>query len=259
MLNFFKNVGWVFAWPFMLIWCLIEYRSCVIAGRRYKKDPTSSKQEERYEKIKKLVKHYLYLKHIKVRLTKKEKIENKPMLFVANHKANIDGLVVLYTALNQDIPYVTFVAKIELQGTKIGNILDLLDVIYVDRQDLRKVPEVIDNMVKTLQSKTSICLFPEGTRVHGDDFGEFKPTLFEAAYRTHFSIQPIVIYNTDGLLDKNYKSNRVDKVIDVSYLPVINSREFVNINRNLFVPKVRETMLAEYNRLKRDHTKNTKE
>lgn len=252
MLNFLKIVGWVFAWPFVGFWLLIEFHSCNVAGKRYKKDPNSSTQDERYEKVRKLVSHFLYWKRITVRNVGKEKLENKVMLFVANHKSNVDPLVVLKSTLSQNVPYITFVAKKELQGTKIGNIADLLDVIYVDRQNIREIPKVIDEMVKTLQKKTSVCLFAEGTRVSGDEFGEFKPTLLEAAYKTHLSIQPLVLYNTDEMLTKKYKKNRV---VDTSYLSSINSFKFINVERNIFCKKLQTSMFEEYLKIKKNSTK----
>lgn len=249
MLDILKFIGWIFSWPFLFIWLLIEFHSCSVAGKRYKKDPTSSTQEERYEKIKKLVNHFLYWKRIKVEIVGKEKIDKKVMLFVANHKSNADPLVVLKTILSQDVPYVTFIAKKELEDTKLGHAMDLIDTIYVERGNLREVPKIIDEMVKTMQNKVSICLFAEGTRVHGDEFADFKPTLLEAAYRTHLSVQPTVIYNTDGLLDKGYKRPK-NKTVKINYLPSINAASFINIDRNNFMKKIQTTMFEEYQKIK---------
>lgn len=254
MLNFLKLIGWTISWPFLAIWILIEYHSCSVAGKRYKKDPTSSTQEERYEKVKKMINHFLFWKRIKINVVGREKLEKKVMLFVANHKSNIDGVVILKLVLDQDVPNITFVAKKELQNTKIGHALDLLDVIYVDRSNIREVPSIIEQMVKTMQKKTSICLFAEGTRVHGDEFMDFKPTLLEAVYRTHLSVQPTVIYNTDGLLDKEHKKPN-DHKIDVCFLPSINSTSFINIDRSIFMKKIQHNMYEEYKKLKMSHTK----
>lgn len=255
MLKFLKFIGWLLSFPFVTIWLLIEFKSCYVAGKRYKKDPTSSLKEERYEKVRKLVKHFLFWKRIKIENVGKEKIEKKVMLFVSNHKSNVDPLVILKFVLDQELPFVTFVAKKEIQNTKIGHIADLLDVIYVDRGNIREVPQVLDNMVKTLQGKSSICLFAEGTRVSGDEIAEFKPTLLEAAYRTHMSIQPTVIYNSEGLLDKNKKPSK-NRTVYISMLKNINSNSFINMERSILSKRIHEKISHEYNKVKNNIVKN---
>lgn len=248
---------WILAWPFLSIWLLLEFKSCYVAGRRYKKDPTSSTQEERYMKVGKLVRHFLYWKRIKINICGKEKNENKVMLYIANHKSNIDPLVLLKTILDQEtIPKITFVAKEELKETKIGKIADLLDVIYINRQNIRQIPNVLDEMVKTLQTKkTSICLFPEATRVHGDNFNDFNATLIDCVYQTNLSIQPTVIYNSNGMIEKN-DHKPIDKTIDVCFMPIINSDKFININRNIFMKNLQTQMFEQYQKMKNNHGKN---
>ncbi|MBR2651555.1 1-acyl-sn-glycerol-3-phosphate acyltransferase [bacterium] len=179
------------------------------------------------------------------------------MLYIANHKSNIDSLVLLKAILSQEtIPKLTFVAKEELKNTKIGKIADLLDVIYIDRKNIRQIPNVLDEMVKTLQNKkTSVCLFPEATRVHGDNFEEFNATLLDCVYQTNMSIQPTVIYNSDGMMEK-HTSKPVDKTIDVCFMPVINSDKFINVNRNIFMKNLQSQMFNQYQKLKDNHGKN---
>lgn len=255
MLKFLKFIGWLLSFPFLTIWLLIEFNSCYVAGKRYKKDPTSSLKEERYEKVKKLIKHFLFWKRIKIENVGKEKIEKKVMLFVANHKSNVDPLVILKFVLDQELPYITFIAKKEIQNTKIGYIGDLLDVIYVDRENIREIPKILNEMVNTLQNKTSICLFAEGTRVPGDEIAEFKPTLLDAAYRTHMSIQPTVIYNSERLLNRNKKPSK-NRTVYISLLETINSNLFINMERSILSKNIHEKISNEYKKIRNNIIKN---
>lgn len=250
-MKFFKKIGWCLAWPFVAIICYINFISCNSSGKRYIKDPSCASAEERYEKIKKFIKYFLYWKGINIEIVGKDKIDNKVMLFVANHKSNIDPIILLKISLDQNIPFLTFVAKKELEGTKFGNIASLLDVIYIDRNNLRNVVKTINDEVKMIiEEKRSLCIFPEGTRVFDNNkFGEFKPGALEAAYQTYASIQPVVIVNSSGMLDKNIKSSK-NKTIYVSFLSPYQAQSYINIDKVNFTNKLQSKMFEEYNKIK---------
>ena len=255
MLNFLKKVGWVLAWPWVAMICGIELLSCKTVAKRYEKDPTCLEPEERYNKVNKLVKHILYWKDIKIAYRGKTKLENKPMLFVANHKSNADALVILKTVLEQKVPNIVFVAKIELAASKIAPILNLIDTIYIDRENLRQAVQSINEQSEALQkNKVSVCIFPEGTRIEGNEFGEFKAGALGAAYKTYASIQPVVIYNSEGILDKDKgKGHKKDRVVDISYMPTIQPNEYMNVDKVIYAKRLQDKMYQEYLRLEKHH------
>lgn len=250
-MKFLKKIGWILSWPFVAIICLIHFNSCNASGKRYLKDPTCATVDERYEKIKKFIKIFLYWKNIKVEIIGKDKIDNKVMLFVANHKSNIDPIVLLKIALDQNIPFLTYVAKKELEGTKFGNIASLIDVVYIDRNNLRKIVKTINNQVDLIiKEKRSICIFPEGTRIFDTKkFGEFKPGSLEVAYQTYASIQPVVIYNSSGLLDKNVSHSK-NRIVYVSFLNPYNAQNYINVDKVSFAKKLENQMFDEYIKIK---------
>lgn len=256
MLDFLKKVGWVLAWPFVAFICWCELMSCNTAAKRYQKDPTCAEPEERYNKVKKLVKHVLYWKNIKIAYRGKHKLENKPMLYVCNHKSNIDPLVILKTVLDQKVPYIVFVGKIELASSKFAGAANLIDTIYLDRENLREAIKAVNDQANVIQKeKTSVCIFPEGTRVEGDEFGEFKAGALAAAYKTYASIQPVVIYNSQGFLDHDKKwKHKGDNIVDISFMPAIQANEFINIDKTIFVKRLQKKMHEEYLRLQKHHT-----
>lgn len=255
MLKFLKKVGWFFAWPVMAIMCWIELMSCITVSKRYQKDPTCAEPEERFNKVNKLVKHVLYWKDIQIAYRGKQKLEHKPMLFISNHKSNVDPLIILKVVLEQRVPYITFVAKMELADTKWGKVASLIDVVYLDRENLRQAIQAVNQQAELIQKdKMSVCIFPEGTRIEGDEFGEFKAGALAAAYKTYASIQPVILYNTEGLLDKdkNHKKKR-DRVVDISFMPAIQPNEFMNVDKTIFIERLKQKMYEEYQRLKNHH------
>lgn len=250
-MKFFKKLGWVLAWPFVALICYINFASCNSSGKRYLKDPSCATVDERYEKIKKFIKYFLYWKDIKVEIIGKEKIDNKVMLFVANHKSNIDPIILLKIALEQNIPYLTFVAKKELQATKFGNIASLLDVIYIDRNNLREIVKTVNQEVDMIvKDKRSVCIFPEGTRIFNNNkFGEFKPGALEVAYQTYASIQPVVIVNSSGLIDKDVEHSK-NKTVYVSFMTPYQAQSYINVDKVNFCKKIENAMFEEYTKIK---------
>lgn len=250
-MKFLKKIGWILSWPFVAIICLIHFKSCYTSGKRYLKDPTCATTDERYEKIKKFIKIFLYWKDIKVEIIGKDKIDNKVMLFVANHKSNIDPIALLKIALDQNIPFLTYVAKKELEGTKLGKIASLIDVVYIDRNNLREIVKTINSQVDLIvKDKRSVCIFPEGTRIFDNaKFGEFKPGALEAAYQTYASIQPVVIYNSSGLLDKNVSHSK-NRTVYISFLNPYNAQSYINVDKVNFAKKLENQMFEEYMKIK---------
>lgn len=255
MLKFLKKLGWILAWPFVGLSCLIKLQSCNVAAKRYLNDPTCAEPEERYNKVKSLVKSFLYWKDITIAYRGKTKLENKPMLFVCNHASNVDPLIILKTVLDQNAPHITFVAKMELANSKFAGAANLIDVIYLDRSNLREAIKAVNQQAETIQKdKVSVCIFPEGTRNDGEQFLEFKAGALAAAYKTYASIQPVVIYNSRGLADKDkHIKHTGDRQVDISYMPSIQANEFINIDKTIFVNKLQDKMYAEYQRLIKHH------
>ncbi|MDE5651446.1 MAG: 1-acyl-sn-glycerol-3-phosphate acyltransferase [Ureaplasma sp.] len=254
MLNFIKLIGWILSWPFLALILLIQSHSCYVAGRRYRKDKTVATPEERYLKVYKLVRKFLYWKNIKINSQKDFHLPNKPLLLVANHKSNVDPLIIFKNVFEMEgIPYVSFIAKTEIKDTYIGYIASLIDTIFIDRKDIRQLPEIIDQTAKALESKRSVCVFLEGTRVYDQDsLGNFHSPILESAYRTHSSIQPIVLENTLGMLDRNHEPIKNNKTVKIRYLHSLNATSFINMDRNILAKRIHDDMEKEYIKLKID-------
>lgn len=254
-----------FALPWAYIGLGFRLLNAKIAAKNYRKTPDYYTADERYTKVNRLVKLYLYCKGIKVQKLGRPNIPAKPMLYVANHKSNYDPLVMLRVLMEYpQLPKFVFVAKKELQTSKVGCVLDLIDTIYLDRANPRDALKCLDEQIKHIkQYKHNVVIFPEGTRIGGDDFGTFQKGAFKAAYKTWCEIQPVVIYNTDGQKDSSKdkthhgetqkKEGPIDKTIDVFFEPGIQSKDFSIINDDIFVRNLQEQMQKDYFNLKKKH------
>lgn len=257
-MDFLKQVGWALSWPFSWIVLVVFYYRAKAMAKRYRKDSLSVEQEDRYKLVTKFVKLFLFIKNIKINVIGREKIEDKPMLFLVNHKSNIDPLIVFKVLLQKPIPKPIFIAKQELAISKFADLFELVDVLYIDRDNLRQMAQVANEQISILKNKNSIVIFPEGTRISGDELGEFKPGALLAAYKSFSSIQPIVLYNSEGFLEKTDKDgkkypSKKDKKIDISFLKLIQPLEFMNIDKTIFAHKLQEMMQNEYARIKQEH------
>ncbi len=252
-----------FALPWAYIGLGFRFLNVKMAAKNYKKTPDYYTADERFNKVNKLVKLYLYCKGIKVQKVGRPNLPAKPMLYVANHKSNYDPLVMLRVLMEYpQLPKFVFVAKKELQESKIGPALDLIDTIYLDRSNPRDALRCLNEQIAHLKDyKHNVVIFPEGTRIAGDNFGEFQKGAFKAAYKTWCEIQPVVIYNTDGQKDcsKDKTHNGVaseapkDKTVDVFFEPGIQAKEFTIINDDIFVKNLQEQMQNRYFQLKKKH------
>ncbi|WP_084277118.1 lysophospholipid acyltransferase family protein [Ureaplasma canigenitalium] len=258
-MNFLKGLLWILALPFVVFYILFMMLTAKLMANSYKKDPESIPLKDRYKKVNTILSAIFYLIAIKPKIENREMLFDKTMLYVGNHKSNIDPLVIFSILYKAGIN-VTFVAKKELEKSFFSPLFDLIDTIYIDRNNLRQVAKTIElqkNMVK--ETGRGLVIFPEGTRMIEEDFGDFKPGALTSAYETKASIQPFAIANDIGCLElKDKKNNKlphrnllVPREVIVSFLNPINSFDYMNINKEITMKKIRGLILNEYLRLKK--------
>lgn len=196
----------------------------------------------------KLVKKYFFIKRIKVESIDFNNLPKTPMLIIVNHKSNLDSLVV-YKALygyrnleNNNFDFV-FLAKQELNKKwgVITNILELLNTVFLDRNDIRKQIETFNKLNEHVKKhKRSVIIFPEGHRFENKEFGEFKPGSLKIAYDNFINILPICIYGTGTNKSK-------DKIIRVKALkPIKMDHNVIKTTSIYLMEKIKENILNEY-------------
>ena len=131
----------------------------------------------------------LYPTRVKGKENLKE-LKKKPAIFAMNHKSNMDAVLLAVNTWEKKY----YLAKKELFKNKfVGGILKRLGDVKIDRDgtDLG----AIKNCLKILKSNKKLLIFPEGTRVKGEDMtmGEVKHGTAMFAIKAKVPIVPIYI------------------------------------------------------------------
>lgn len=144
----------------------------------------------------------LFVSGIKVKVQGIDNLKNtENYIFMANH-ASVFDIPVLYHSLSHQIG---FMAKKELFSIVLfGPILKASGNIPVDRSNARKARLSISEGVTILKKqKSSLVLFPEGTRSRDGNIAPFKNASFALALEAGIKIVPILITGTFTILKKN--------------------------------------------------------
>lgn len=128
--------------------------------------------------------------------------ENVPsegnIILAANHKSNLDPIFVASAIRNRKI---ATIAKKELFDNKmLSAILNKLYVIPIDRDNPSL--STIKTILKKIKEGYAIGIFPEGTRVKGNEFGEAKAGLALFAVKGKANVVPISIISDYRIFNK---------------------------------------------------------
>lgn len=120
------------------------------------------------------------------------------IILAANHKSNLDPIFVAAAVKNRKV---ATIGKKELFDNKIlATISNKLCVIPIDRDN----PGIstIKTILKKLKEGYAVGIFPEGTRVKGNEFGEAKAGLALFAVKGKARVVPISIISNYKLFNK---------------------------------------------------------
>ena len=173
----------------------------------------------------------------------KKILAKKNYLIVSNHISWLDIFVI-----NSAYP-VTFVAKHSISKWPILNwLVKASETIFIDRKKITKIKETSKEIEDYLESKGSICIFPEGTSTDGSRLLDFKSNLLQTAINKDIEILPVAIqylhnnkfcsapayYNDLSLFDSIINLIKFDNIVaKLTILPEIKS----NFNRKVLANK----------------------
>jgi lyso-ornithine lipid O-acyltransferase len=107
---------------------------------------------------------------------------------VCNHLGYLDGIV-----LGSLFP-VIFVTKREVKRWPvIGQLLTVLGVIFVDRENKNDIQRVVDTISKMLTHEANVLVFPEGTSSNGEKLLPFQSSFFAAPLIARAAVVPITL------------------------------------------------------------------
>ncbi|WP_169735581.1 lysophospholipid acyltransferase family protein [Mycoplasmoides alvi] len=241
--------------PIVGIEVLFRYLFALSKSKKYLESPEKFNVDERFRTVYLLVSRILYFKGIKIIEEGWDNVPKRPVLFVPNHKSNIDPLILINILNNhKDYPLVTFVAKKELLDKPFGKILRLIDVVFIDRNDIRQIASSIEDQENLIRNNISLGIFPEGTRTFSDEIKEFKGGSLKVAYRTFVPIVPVVLYNTQQRMDKKNKNYKINKYkgykVYVRFLEPLMPIKFMNVDSNNVANNIRNSIHENYLKIK---------
>lgn len=155
-----------------------------------------------YKALQGLAKGVLFCAGTKLNIKGKENIPtNETVLFVGNHKSIFDIPILASTI---DTP-MSFIGKIQLKKTPIISFwMKKINCIFMDRSDIRQSLKSITKGIEQLKGGQSLLIFPEGTRISGEELGDFKKGSLKLATKTNVTIIPIYIGNAYKILETQF-------------------------------------------------------
>ncbi|MDE6529550.1 MAG: 1-acyl-sn-glycerol-3-phosphate acyltransferase [Lachnospiraceae bacterium] len=149
--------------------------------------------------------------------------ENVPkeesVLYVLNHRGYFD-ILLTYTRVPRPTGYVA--KKEMLKYLTLTKWMKNLYCEFMDRSDLRKGMESINNCAEKIKKGISIAIFPEGTRNKSDaPLLDFHKGSFKIAEKTGCKVVPVVLNNTSAVFEDQFPLIRKQHVV-LEYLPAID-------------------------------------
>lgn len=164
-----------------------------------------------------------------------------PCLFVANHVSYSDTPI-LMAHLPVDF---RFLAKASLfKVPVIGTHLRHGGHVGVVRDDPRAAVESLNEAARILKErKTSVVIFAEGTRSHGEAMREFRSGAAHLAIQTQVPVVPLAIVGSAEALPKDYLSLQRSRVRVVVGEPV-SSEGLTRRDRDAFTAKLQAAVVG---------------
>ena len=142
-----------------------------------------------------------WLSLVRIKVRGAENINPKASyIFVANHQSLYD-MPLAYGWLKNNFKWII---KKEFRKMPImGKTCELMGHIFIDRSNPMRAKQSLDIAKQNLkQGKSSVFLFPEGTRTRNGQIGRFKRGAFTIARDLHLPIVPITINGAFKALPK---------------------------------------------------------
>ena len=243
MKKIFKSIGYGLAVPFVLLATIFGLLFAKRKAKKYKKDPNSVLLLDRYKVVYKLFSKFLFIKRVKIESEGFDSLPLKQMLIIANHKSILDPMVIFNTMYDTGkLGATSFVCKNELSKhwyTRV--VIELLDGIFIQRDNGRSIYNCYLTETQQIKKGYSIMVFPEGTRVVGDQFGLFKPAILKVAFENFIAIEPIAIYGSD-IKRKSFNN----KTVHIAALKPVQPNNFINTEQEHLMESLKKDITDKY-------------
>ncbi len=157
-------------------------------------------------------------------------------LYVSNHRHIFDILVLIYLS---EKPLVVISKKENIKVPFLSAHAKAIDVLFIDREDVRQSLKVCKEAGQLIQSGKDIVIFAEGTRSKDGNVAPFKAALPTLVHYSESEVVLVCIHNTKNPLKFRwiaYKKENVNikffEPLPYSYY-LENRKEFCVITRDL--------------------------
>ena len=162
---------------------------------------------------------------IKLNVNGNEKIDlNQSYVVVSNHPSTLD----IFTHITALPVSIRFLTKTELFRIPIfGRVLKVLGLPRIDRKNASaNFDKINKSILKVIENKNSIMVFPEGKRSNQKELLPFKKGAAYISKDFNLPIIPVVTHNANNLMKKGefwLKSGEINlEILD----PITNTEEY---------------------------------
>jgi 1-acyl-sn-glycerol-3-phosphate acyltransferase len=139
---------------------------------------------------------------------------------VANHNSIFD-IVLLLASVGRPFG---FIAKKELSFVPLLNLwILLLGGLFIDRKNIRKAVEAINEGIRRIKNGGAMVIFPEGTRGKGREMLPFKSGALKLATKAGAPIVPVALGGTYEVFEKDRRFRRVP--VSASFAPPVSTAD----------------------------------
>ena len=166
----------------------------------------------------------LDLANINIKIKGKEKLNNNiKKIYIANHTSYIDSAI-LFHVLKCGFMAASFTKDIWY----LKHLINLLPLLLIDRG---KTSNTVEKLKEFVDTKRSLCLFPEGIMTHQNTLSTFRT----GAFMTGHPVQPIIlkykpyIYDTsmNNYITKLFSQEKITvtmTILDIEQPPFDNNK-----------------------------------
>ncbi|MBR1743501.1 MAG: 1-acyl-sn-glycerol-3-phosphate acyltransferase [Lachnospiraceae bacterium] len=190
----------------------------------------------------------LFLSGVRVTVKGRENVlKGESALYVFNHRGFFDILAGYTTG-----PYpLAYVSKKEIGRIPMVSLwMKYMNCLFLDRSDIKKGMQTIQEGIELLKNGTSVYIAPEGTRNKNENPEELLPfheASFRLALKSNRPVIPVALNNTDSALEKHipwvHRAHIIIEYcepIDVTQLERTEQKKLGQRVRGILAEKVKE-------------------
>ena len=161
--------------------------------------------------------------------------KEKGILFIGNHRSYFD-IVILHTIVDRPLG---FIAKKEFKSVPLFSwwVADL-GSLFLDRKNIRKGLETINQGTEYMKMGLSLGLYPEGTRNHKDEMLPFKTGGYRMAEKSGSPMVLVAMTGADDIFENNKPAALKSTKVIVEFSEAFNPHDMEAKERKEFYNSV---------------------